>query len=156
MIAPPEPLPRLLAFPPLLYVTAFALGLALHAVMPLQALPPVIARTGGVLLLTASAALLVWARLTLHRARTTWVPGGSTVALALGGPYTLSRNPMCLGMAGLHLGLGLLLNAVAPLLLFVPVFLLVERRVIRWEEQNLAAKFGAPYLEYLGRVPRWL
>jgi hypothetical protein len=51
--------------------------------------------------------------------------------------------------------LSLLLNAVAPLLLFLPVFAVMDRRVIRWEERNLAAKFGEPYLAYLSRVPRW-
>jgi len=46
--------------------------------------------------------------------------------------------------------------AVAPLALFLPVFAVIDRRVIRWEERNLAAKFGAPYLDYLSRVPRWI
>jgi protein-S-isoprenylcysteine O-methyltransferase Ste14 len=63
---------------------------------------------------------------------------------------------MCLGMAGLYLSISLLLNAVAPLVLFLPVFALVDRRVIRWEERSLAAKFGAPYLDYRSRVLRWL
>jgi hypothetical protein len=58
---------------------------------------------------------------------------------------------MCLAMAGMYLGLGFLLNAVAPLVLFLPVFAVVDRRVIRWEERNLAAKFGALYLAHLSR-----
>lgn len=62
---------------------------------------------------------------------------------------------MCLAMAGVYLGFGFLLNAVAPLVLFLPLFAVVDRRVIRWEERNLAAKFGAPYLTYLSRVRRW-
>jgi hypothetical protein len=62
---------------------------------------------------------------------------------------------MGLGMAGIYLSLGFLLNAVAPLVLFLPVFAVVHRRVIRWEERQLAAKFGSPYLDCLSRVPRW-
>ena len=77
------------------------------------------------------------------------------MALTLAGPYRWTRNPMCLGMAGLFISLSFLLNAVAPLLLCLPVIALVERRVVRWEERNLAAKFGEPYLAYLSRVPRW-
>jgi protein-S-isoprenylcysteine O-methyltransferase Ste14 len=77
------------------------------------------------------------------------------VTLTLAGPYRWTRNPMCLAMAGMYLGLGFLLNAVAPLVLFLPVFAVVDRRVIRWEERNLAAKFGALYLAHLSRVPRW-
>ena len=86
MTSPLEPLPRLLAFPPFLYLTAFALGWLLHWLAPV---------------------------------------------------------------------LSFLLNAAAPLVLFLPVFAVVDRRVIRWEERHLAAKFGAPYLAYLSRVPRW-
>jgi len=152
----PEPLPRILAFPPFLYAAAFALGWLLHRLAPLQAMPPAVARAGGVLLAVAGISLLAWARITLHRAGTTSLPNRASVALTLAGPYRWTRNPMCLGMAGVYLSLAFLLNAVAPLLLFLPVFAVMDRRVIRWEEHNLAAKFGAPYLAYLSRVPRWL
>jgi protein-S-isoprenylcysteine O-methyltransferase Ste14 len=63
---------------------------------------------------------------------------------------------MCLAMAGVYLSLGFLLNAVAPLLLFVPVFAVMDKRVIRWEERKMAAQFGDRYHDYLSRVPRWL
>jgi protein-S-isoprenylcysteine O-methyltransferase Ste14 len=59
-------------------------------------------------------------------------------------------------MAGLYLSVGLLLNSLALLVLFVPVVFLVDRRVIRWEEHTLAAKFGVPYLAYQAHVRRWL
>jgi protein-S-isoprenylcysteine O-methyltransferase Ste14 len=156
MTPPPEPLPRLLAFPPFLYLAAFALGWLLHHLAPFQAMPSAVARGGGALLAVASISLLAWARITLHRAGTTSLPGRPSAALTLAGPYRWTRNPMCLGMAGVYLSLAFLLIAVAPLLLFLPVFAVMDRRVIRWEERNLAAKFGTPYLAYLSRVPRWL
>ena len=152
---PPEPLPRVLAFPPYLYLAAFLLGWLLHQLAPLPLMPANLARGVGTLLAVASASLLVWARITLHRAGTTSLPGRPSMALTLAGPYRWSRNPMCLGMAGLFVSLSFLLNAVAPLLLCLPVIALVERRVVSWEERNLAAKFGEPYLAYLSRVPRW-
>jgi protein-S-isoprenylcysteine O-methyltransferase Ste14 len=88
-------------------------------------------------------------------AGTTSLPGRPSLVLTLAGPSRWTRNPMCLGMAGVYLSLGLLLNAVAPLVLFLPVFAVMDRRVIRSEERHLAAKFGEPYLAYLSRVPRW-
>jgi protein-S-isoprenylcysteine O-methyltransferase Ste14 len=114
---------------------------------PLEPLPRLLA--------VASISLLAWSRITLHRAGTTSLPGRASMALTLAGPYRRTRNPMCLAMAGVYLSLSLLLNAVAPLLLFLPVFAVMDRRVIRWEERNLAVKFGEPYLAYLSRVPRW-
>jgi protein-S-isoprenylcysteine O-methyltransferase Ste14 len=155
MTPPLEPLPRLLAFPPFLYLTAFVLGWLLDRLAPLQAMPALVARSGGALLAVASISLLGWSRIILHRAGTTSLPGRVSMALTLAGPYRWTRNPMCLAMAGVYLSLGLLLNAVAPLLLFLPVFAVMDRRVIRWEERNLAAKFGEPYLAYLSRVRRW-
>lgn len=155
MTPPLEPLPRLLAFPPFLYMAAFALGWLLHCLAPFQAMPTSMARGGGALLAVASLSLLAWSRITLQKAGTTSLPGRPSVALSLTGPYRWTRNPMCLAMAGAYLSLGFLLNAVAPLVLFLPVFAVVDRRVIRWEERQLAAKFGAPYLTYLSRVPRW-
>jgi protein-S-isoprenylcysteine O-methyltransferase Ste14 len=143
-----EPLPRLLAFPPFLYLAAFALGWLLHQLAPFQAMPVAVARGGGALLAAASISLLAWSRITLHRAGTTSLPGRPSVALRLAGPYRWTRNPMCLGMAGLYLCLGFLLNAVAPLVLFLPVFAVMDRRVIRWEERNLAA-----LRSFLGQAP---
>ena len=156
MSPPPAPLPRLLAFPPLLYLTALAVGMLLHWLAPVQAMPVAIARVGGAILGAASLSLLAWARLTLHRAGTTSLPDRPSVALTLAGPYRWSRNPMCLAMAGVYLSLGFLLNAVAPLVLFVPVFAVMDRRVIRWEERKMTAQFGDRYHDYLSRVPRWL
>jgi hypothetical protein len=71
MTPPLEPLPRLLAFPPFLYLTAFALGWLLDRLAPLQAMPALVARSAGALLAVASISLLAWSRITLHRAGTT-------------------------------------------------------------------------------------
>jgi protein-S-isoprenylcysteine O-methyltransferase Ste14 len=43
-----------------------------------------------------------------------------------------------------------------PLLTLVPVLIVVDRGVIAREERYLEAKFGQEYLDYKGRVRRWL
>jgi hypothetical protein len=58
MTPPLEPLPRLLAFPPFLYATAFALGWLLHRLAPLPAMPVAVARGVAALLAVASLSLL--------------------------------------------------------------------------------------------------
>jgi protein-S-isoprenylcysteine O-methyltransferase Ste14 len=111
MTLPLKPLPRLLAFPPFLYLAAFAVGWLLHRVAPFQAMPTPVARSVGALLAGASLSLLAWSQITLHRAGTTSLPGRASVALTLAGPYRWTRNPMCLAMAGLYLSLGFLRTA---------------------------------------------
>jgi protein-S-isoprenylcysteine O-methyltransferase Ste14 len=72
------------------------------------------------------------------------------------GPFSLVRNPLYLGNILLWLGFcvtaGLLW--LAP---FIALLLGLEyHAIVRWEEQLLAARIGAPYVDYTCRVPRWI
>ncbi len=63
---------------------------------------------------------------------------------------------MYVGLTLIYLGVSALTGAVWPLL-FLPLPVLVtDRRVIPMEERQLEAAFGASYLAYKARVPRWL
>ncbi|MBV8230410.1 MAG: isoprenylcysteine carboxylmethyltransferase family protein [Planctomycetaceae bacterium] len=99
-------------------------------------------------------ALDIWAVATFRRLGTTPNPAGPTTALAVGGPYRFTRNPMYLGLVFLMAGLEFLANALWPLVL-LPV-VIVRRAVIDREERYLTAEFGEEYLRYKARVRRWL
>ena len=99
-------------------------------------------------------ALDIWAVATFRRLGTTPNPAGPTTALAVGGPYRFTRNPMYLGLVFLMAGLAFLANALWPLVL-LPV-VIVRRAVIDREERDLTAEFGEEYLRYKARVRRWL
>jgi protein-S-isoprenylcysteine O-methyltransferase Ste14 len=72
------------------------------------------------------------------------------------GIYRRSRNPMYLALLLALAAWGLLLgNAVA--LLVLPVFVLAMNRLqILPEERALEALFGADFVAYRQKVPRWL
>lgn len=75
--------------------------------------------------------------------------------LVTDGPFARTRNPMYLGMALVLLGHAVHRRsgrALLPLAGFVTV---IDRCQIPREEQALAANFGADYVAYLARVPRW-
>jgi protein-S-isoprenylcysteine O-methyltransferase Ste14 len=75
--------------------------------------------------------------------------------LVTSGPYRWVRNPMYLGHLVFFAGIALTLQswiAAAVLAFHVGWF---DRRV-REDERRLAALFGEPYLEYCGRVKRWI
>jgi protein-S-isoprenylcysteine O-methyltransferase Ste14 len=83
----------------------------------------------------------------------TWEP---TLALATGGVYDRSRNPIYVAFIILMIGVGLLFNSDWLFLLLIPFVLVIHFGVIRREEKYLLARFGAPYADYMKRVPRYL
>lgn len=94
-------------------------------------------------------ALRVWAQMHLHYRLE------SKKTLTTTGPYACVRNPIYIANTAMLAGACML----AELFWFVPVQVLycaaVYALVVRHEEARLAAKYGAPYREYLASVPRW-
>ncbi|MFN7984853.1 MAG: isoprenylcysteine carboxylmethyltransferase family protein [Vicinamibacterales bacterium] len=71
------------------------------------------------------------------------------------GPFAHVRNPLYIG--NVLLWIGFALSAKLPWLAPV-VFLLLAleyHAIVRWEETLLTSRMGAPYVDYLTRVPRW-
>lgn len=71
------------------------------------------------------------------------------------GPYRLTRNPLYLGNMFMVLGLGILLNLSAFLVLVVGMWILV-RLFIRDEEAGFEESGGESYRAYRAAVPRLL
>lgn len=72
------------------------------------------------------------------------------------GPYAHVRNPLYLGNLGLCLGLMLIAHDAWVYAVGLAFFFGEYFFIIRAEENFLRAKFGAPYEEFLARVPRWV
>ena len=109
-------------------------------------------------LAAGSAALMGTAASAFRRHRTTVHPLHPEQAshLVAEGPFSLTRNPMYVGMAGL-----LTAHAVARggLLTWLPVagfVAAIDRAQIRPEERALHTLFGGEYDAYVRSVPRWL
>lgn len=83
----------------------------------------------------------------------TWEP---TLAIATGGIYARSRNPIYLSFVIMMIGIGLLFSSDWIFVLLVPFVVLMHFGVIRREEEYLLARFGTPYANYMQRVPRYL
>lgn len=145
---------RPLAPPPLVFAAALAAGWALERARPsgLFARQPV----ADALLAVAGLALMLWAAVTLARARTTVNPYGRASALVTGGPYRFSRNPIYVADALLCAGVALALGWAWALALVPLAVLVVDVGVIRREEAHLAARFGDEYAAYRARVRRWV
>ena len=146
-------------FPPFIAGAGILAGGVLSQVWPMPLAPESwhdSLRLGGLFLIATWLAFAISAVLTFRRAGTNVNPTKPTTALAFGGPYKITRNPMYLGLVLLVVGSGFVLNSVWPILMAVPVLLLLRNAVILKEEQYLERKFGAAYTDYKARVRRWI
>lgn len=151
--------PNVIARPPLIVFVTLIAGLVLDQLYPLGYIAQM--ATGLRYLaagcaLAAGVALLGAAANEMRKAGTnipTWEP---TLALATSGVYGMSRNPIYLAFVILMMAFGLLFSSDWVFVMLVPFVLVMHFGVIRREEEYLLARFGAPYANYMKRVPRYL
>ena len=142
--------------PPFIYLGGLALGFALEALLPGTSFSGVLQWALGGALLAAGVALAGWFNTTFHREGTAVEPWKPTTAIVSTGPFRLTRNPAYLGMALVYAGIALMSEALWALAPLPLVLLAIDRGVIAREERYLARKFGQEYLDYKGRVRRWV
>jgi len=81
---------------------------------------------------------------------------GPRPAFVVAGPYLRVRNPLFAGVVLALAGTALALASWTLGALTIAAFLGAHAWVVHVEEPTLSARFGAAYVEYLRRVPRWL
>jgi protein-S-isoprenylcysteine O-methyltransferase Ste14 len=147
---------RRLDIPPAYLLAALLLMALLHQVLPLARILLAPYRYAGIVIMALALALVLWAALLFHRARTGIVPFSPATSLVLGGPYRFTRNPMYLGMAGILLGAAILMGSLSPFAVIPAFMALIAERFIAPEEALLERAFGRGYLGYKAKVRRWL
>ena len=148
--------PGVVAPPPLIYAVPLAVGVYLNRRSPFELMPGNLARIIGVTLGIVAIILSLAAAIQFWRARTPMMPYKSTTAIIESGPFAISRNPLYLAMTLGYVAISLVFNTAWPLLFLPLVLLVMYRGVIAREERYLQQKFGERYVEYMGRVRRWL
>lgn len=73
--------------------------------------------------------------------------------LATSGPYAVTRNPLYFGSALLAAGFAVAGGSWADAAVVIAYFAVFYYAVIRNEEEDLRARFGAAFDEYAARVP---
>lgn len=147
--------------PPAIFIFVFLIALWIEAavyriwLVPDVQTPRALVFSGGALMLLG-AALALWAAVWFRRSQTPIMPYQRATKIVVAGPYGYSRNPMYVGLALIHVGASIALNAAWPILLLPVALMLLYFLVIRAEEAMLAESFGEEYESYRGRVRRWL
>jgi len=119
----PEVANRGMVRPPLVYLSAIALGVLLHFAWPLRLVSPTLSMAIGAPTVVVAVALFVWSVRTLRIAGTP-VPGDRpTTAIVRAGPYRFSRNPIYLAFSLFQLGVACWLNSLWLVLTLAVEFL---------------------------------
>lgn len=143
---------------PWVFVLTYLLGVALGFVRPWTisaAAARVSVITGGALF-AMGAVMAGWGLTIFHKARTTTVPGESSVRLVTWGPYRFTRNPMYVGPSLAYLGEAALLRQIWPVLLLPLTLAYLNWTVIPVEEAKLQEAFQDQYQQYRVSVRRWV
>jgi protein-S-isoprenylcysteine O-methyltransferase Ste14 len=141
--------------PPIIFLCAIVLGIALNWAWPLHFLSPNVRLLGPIV--TACAVVLFLLSYREFRAAGTSVRGSErTTTIVRTGPYRFSRNPIYLAFILFVLGLSVWLNNAWLLVTLVPAVCLIAMVVIPREEKFLERNFNGPYSSYKAQVRRWL
>jgi protein-S-isoprenylcysteine O-methyltransferase Ste14 len=143
------------AIPPPLY--GLAAGVVQHVLAP-DRKPSGRRKVAAGALAAASIGLDTAAMSAFRKHHTTVNPLDPTRASSLvsGGPFTITRNPMYVGLAGLLTAHAILRGGWRTALPIVAVVAVIDRLQIPAEEAALERLFGEEYDAYRARVPRWL
>ena len=141
--------------PPLLAGALLIAGLLLHLAFGQHRVFP-FHQFVGVLLVAAGTGLSSYAAALFAARDTTKNPYGKPAAFVTAPPYTLTRNPMYIGLTGVLLGFAAFFGS--PIMVLAPIIFafVIDQIVIPQEEQTMARIHGEQYQDYKNRIPRWL
>ena len=148
-----------IARPPLLFLGALALGLALDRLLPLP-YPFLEAHqtrwfVAGILIVAGVAVAASGIR-NFSSAATPVQGYKPTRVLVTAGIHGWSRNPIYVGMLMLYLGIGMATASPWVLILTLPLAITIRYGVVAREEAYLERRFGDTYRDYRAHVRRWL
>lgn len=108
----------------------------------------------GLILMAAGIFFISWSIINFLMARGTPVPFNPPPKLVTSGPYRYIRNPMVTGLFIFLFGTGFYLSSVSSVLIFTPLFILLNMLELKLiEEPELEKRLGKEYTEYKNRVP---
>jgi protein-S-isoprenylcysteine O-methyltransferase Ste14 len=146
--------PRVISFPPLVFLAALVIGCFLNWLFPIH-LPTPLLISGGIFALSGITFGL-WGIRAMRRAGTSVRPDRPVTALVTDGPFQFTRNPLYIGLTTIYVGISLSTGVLWLLVTLLPALAVVHWKIVRREEQFLEAKFGVTYRDYKARVRRWL
>jgi len=142
--------------PPTVFMSAIVLAVLLHFLFRVGAFLSFPWTLIGLLPIAAGSALNLLADRDFKQRETTVKPFETSSALVTSGVFSITRNPMYLGMTLILLGIALLLGSALPLIVVVAAAVVFDRTYISPEEKMLEHTFGDMFAQYRRKVRRWI
>ena len=126
--------------------------------VPVLELPASVRITLAIVIALLGGAFSLTGMISFRRAKTTVNPmqPEKTSSLVSSGVYTVTRNPMYVGLLLVLVGWAVFLSSAVALAGPVAFFFYIGRFQIAPEERVLVQMFGPKYVEYKAKVRRWL
>jgi protein-S-isoprenylcysteine O-methyltransferase Ste14 len=145
--------------PPLIYAAFFLLSFLLQGYFTIKGaffFHSYWANIFGSVLYFVGVSFIFPAAFEFVKSKNTVITAKAATSLQTTGIYSISRNPMYLGLLFIYLGLTLQFGNWWTLILLPLLVVIITNRVIIPEEKYLARAFGEQYVVYKKKVRRWI
>lgn len=144
--------------PPLLFLACLTVGsfLQYRRPFPIGSYHFRVGASIGVCMLAVAAIIGGWALREMFKLRTPVEPWETPRHLVTSGPFRISRNPLYLTLTLTLFALAVMANSAWLVASAIALVVLLDRLVIKREEEVLTREFGDEYTRYRSRVRRWV
>jgi len=144
--------------PPLFYVLIFLSSILLQNQFPfsIALFETTLFLILGVVFISIGIIMLLPALIKFFKTKNTLIPNKPANSLQTSGIYSISRNPMYLGLLSLYIGIAFFKGNYWTFMLIPIVIFVVTYFVILKEEKYLDRAFGVDYNAYRQKVRRWI
>lgn len=142
--------------PPGYLLISLTLMILTYWLVPGVVIAPGPVRMFGVVFVVLGILLNIASKKAMKKAQTPVSPFAKTTSLITGGVYSLTRNPMYLGLVLLLVGVSILMGNLLPMIITLLFALIMHNRFVKMEEEKLAAQFKEEWYDYRKSTRRWL
>ena len=139
---------HVLAYSYFSFFLLFLVGVFLDIFFPIKIFQGSSIKFFGLIFLFLASILVLWAQMTSRNLN----KENLTIDTFCRGPYCFTRSPTHWGLFLLTLGFGFVANAGFVVLCTIISFFITKFIFLKREEDILARKYGAPYLEYKKKI----
>jgi len=142
--------------PPGYLLISLTLMILTYWLVPGVVIAPGPVRMFGVVFVVLGILLNIAAKQAMKKTQTPVSPFAKTTSLITGGVYSLTRNPMYLGLVLLLVGVSVIMGNLLPMIITLLFALIMHNRFVKMEEEKLAAQFKEEWYDYRKSTRRWL